>query len=97
VDAGIKYVILGHSERRTLFGESSEFIAQKTKAAVKAGLTVIFCVGETLQERESGKTTDVVDEQTAAAVKELDEADWRYAGSSLPASELMPSIITARS
>ncbi|KAJ7587076.1 Triosephosphate isomerase [Mycena floridula] len=56
VDAEIPYVILGHSERRTLFHETSETVAQKTRAALDAGLSVILCIGETLQERESGQT-----------------------------------------
>ncbi|KAF4566396.1 triosephosphate isomerase [Pleurotus pulmonarius] len=75
-DAGIPYVILGHSERRTLFHETSEEVAQKTKAAIAAGLSVILCVGETLQERESGATTKVVSEQLDAVVKAIKEEDW---------------------
>jgi triosephosphate isomerase len=61
----------GHSERRTLFHETSAFVAQKTKAALSAGLRVILCVGETLSEREAGKTDDVVREQLGEVVKEL--------------------------
>ncbi|KAH7096570.1 triose phosphate isomerase [Auriculariales sp. MPI-PUGE-AT-0066] len=75
-DAGVKYVILGHSERRTLFSETCEVVALKTKAAVAAGLTVVYCIGETLEEREADKTTAVVDVQVQAAVKELDEKAW---------------------
>ncbi|KAG2159378.1 Triosephosphate isomerase [Suillus bovinus] len=76
VDANIPWVILGHSERRTHFGETSEFIAQKTKAALKATLKVILCVGETLEEREAGKTAAVVQKQLQAVVDVLQESDW---------------------
>ncbi|KAI0916202.1 hypothetical protein AcW1_009961 [Taiwanofungus camphoratus] len=76
IDAGIPYVILGHSERRTLFHESSSLVAQKTKAALDAGLSVILCVGETLQEREAGKTAQVVEDQLKPVVETLKEDDW---------------------
>jgi len=75
-DAGIPYVILGHSERRTLFGETSELVAQKTKAAIDAGLSVILCIGETLAEREANKCTEVIETQLRAVVKVIGEADW---------------------
>lgn len=76
VDANIPYVILGHSERRTLFHETSELIAQKTKAALNAKLKVILCVGETLPEREAGQTAEVVQKQLQAVVDVLQESDW---------------------
>jgi len=75
-DLKIPYVILGHSERRTLFHESSDFVAQKTRAALDAGLSVILCIGETLEEREAGKTVAVVGTQLTAVVEVLKEADW---------------------
>jgi triosephosphate isomerase len=75
-DAGIPYVILGHSERRTLFGETSAEVAKKTRAALDAGLRVILCVGETLTEREAGRTQQVVEEQLQAVVGILTPADW---------------------
>lgn len=59
-DISCPWVILGHSERRTLFGETNEIVAQKAKKAVEAGLRPIVCVGETLEQREAGQTTDVV-------------------------------------
>ncbi len=62
-DAGCSHVIIGHSERRQYFGETDETVNKKIKAALKAGLTVIFCIGETLAERESGKTFDVLKRQ----------------------------------
>ncbi|KAH8110162.1 Triosephosphate isomerase [Phellopilus nigrolimitatus] len=75
-DAEIPYVILGHSERRTLFGESSALVAAKTRAALAAGLRVILCVGETLAEREAGSTLAVVSAQLRAAVDVLDAGSW---------------------
>lgn len=65
-DVGIKYAIVGHSERRAK-GESNEIVAAKTKAAVDNGLTVIACLGETLAERDAGKTIDVVTHQLAVS------------------------------
>jgi len=69
----------GHSERRTLFAETSEFVAQKTRAAIDAGLSVILCIGETLEEREAGKCTQVIETQLQAVVQVTNEADWRCA------------------
>jgi len=63
VDFGCKYVIIGHSERRALFHESNDIAAAKFDTAIKFGLTPIFCVGETLEERESGVTEQVVGRQ----------------------------------
>jgi triosephosphate isomerase len=62
-DLGCKYVVLGHSERRHILGESNQDVNRKVLAALKAGLSPIVCVGETLQQREAGQTTDVVWEQ----------------------------------
>lgn len=76
VNAGIPFVILGHSERRTLFHETSDLVAEKTRAALDASLSVILCVGETLQERESGQTTAVIESQLKAVVDLLKENDW---------------------
>ena len=63
VDVGCTYVIIGHSERRQVFGEPSELLAKKVPAAIDAGLEVIYCVGETLEQREAGQTQDVVGQQ----------------------------------
>lgn len=60
---GIDYVILGHSERRSLFNESNDFIARKCLAAFKAGLTPIVCIGETLEQRNQGIVNQVIQEQ----------------------------------
>ncbi|CEF62009.1 Triosephosphate isomerase [Strongyloides ratti] len=67
-DLDIKYVVLGHSERRHVFGESDALIAEKTKHALESGLTVIFCIGEKLEEREAGKTKDVNFRQLQALI-----------------------------
>lgn len=62
-DAGAEYVILGHSERRKLYGETDASVNRKVHAAIAAGLTPIVCVGETLEEREGGQMPDVLDRQ----------------------------------
>ena len=74
-EESIPWVILGHSERRSIFKESEDHIAEKTVAALKNGLKVIFCVGEKLEEREADKTLEVVESQ----LDELRKAkiDWR--------------------
>jgi len=66
--AGCSHVIVGHSERRYLFGDRDDWVERKTAAALRAGLTPIVCIGETLLERESGATLSVVDRQTRAAL-----------------------------
>jgi len=68
-DIGCKYVIVGHSERRSLYAESDEFTARKFAAARKAGLVPILCVGELLEEREQGITEAVVARQLDAVIK----------------------------
>ena len=68
-DLGCRYVIVGHSERRNIFGESDELVALKFAAAIKHRLTPIFCVGETLAERESAVTEAVVARQLDAVLK----------------------------
>ncbi|MFC1884292.1 triose-phosphate isomerase [Thermodesulfobacteriota bacterium] len=68
-DAGCTHVILGHSERRNLFGETSEIVDSKVKSAVMLGLIPIICFGETLEEREAGKTFEVVKEQLDLSMK----------------------------
>lgn len=67
-DVGCEYVIVGHSERRTLYGESSQQVAAKFKATLGACMKPILCVGETLEEREAGDTESVVDEQLDAVL-----------------------------
>lgn len=70
-DLGVQYVIIGHSERRTLFGETNEHVNKKVHAAFSHKLTPIICVGETLDERESGKTNELVKQQVTEAFKGL--------------------------
>ncbi len=69
-----QYVIIGHSERRTYFGETDETVNKKVLAAQKHGLTPIVCVGETLEENETGRTAEVVRRQVLEGLKGLDAA-----------------------
>ena len=71
LDAGATYVVVGHSERRSLFGETDDDVARKTAAALRAGLRPIVCVGERLAERESGATFRVLRGQLTAALSGL--------------------------
>ena len=70
-DAGASHVIIGHSERRRLFGDTDELVNRKLRAAITAGLTQIVCVGETLAEREAGATLTVLDRQVEAGLDGL--------------------------
>ena len=82
-EAGGEYVIIGHSERRRLFGETDQIVNRKAMAAIAGGLTPIVCIGETLEERERGETLTVLDRQikeglkalTASQVGDLDNLD----------------------
>ena len=69
VEAGCTHVILGHSERRSLFGETDEMIDRKAEAAFKFGLTPIICIGETLEEREKNRTAEVIESQLMGSLK----------------------------
>ena len=69
-EAGCQYAIIGHSERRSLYGETDELIASRYAMAVASGLTPILCIGETLEQRESGVTETVVAEQLDAVINE---------------------------
>ena len=70
---GVKYVIIGHSERRQYFGETDETVNKRTHAALNAGLIPIVCIGELLEERESGKTEEVLDRQIVEGMKGIDD------------------------
>ena len=70
---GVEYVIIGHSERRQYFGETDETVNKRTLAALNAGLVPIVCIGETLEERESGKTEAVLDRQITEGLKGIDD------------------------
>jgi len=71
LDLGIGHVILGHSERREIFGESDEVVRKKVEAALAHQLTTILCVGETLAERDAGRTLEVVKRQVHVALRDL--------------------------
>ena len=77
VEAGCSFVIIGHSERRQYFGETNETVNKKVKAALAAGLSVIVCCGETLQEREAGKTSAVVADHVKNGLAGLSEAEMK--------------------
>lgn len=70
-DVGCTYVIIGHSERRKYFGETDEIVNKKVKSSLSAGLLPIVCVGESLEEKESGQTINVVSRQVNEAMKDL--------------------------
>ena len=74
-DVGCTYAIIGHSERRQYFGETDESVNKRVKAALAAGLTPILCVGETLEQREAGKTPEVVSRQVKGGLAGLDSAE----------------------
>lgn len=71
LDIGVKYVIIGHSERRQYHNETDELINKKAKTALRAGLLPIVCIGETLQERESEKTHNVITSQIKGSLKDF--------------------------
>lgn len=78
-DFGVRYVIVGHSERRSLFGETSELVAQKYVAAKEAGLVPILCVGETLEEREASRALEVIGSQLDAVAELAGDDCWKGA------------------
>ena len=72
---GVEYVIIGHSERREYFAETDEAVNKKLKKALAVGLKPIVCVGETLEQRESGKTIEIITNQTRLALKGLTQEE----------------------
>ncbi|MCX7738342.1 MAG: triose-phosphate isomerase [Hydrogenothermaceae bacterium] len=72
-ELNVEYVILGHSERRHIFGEKDEVINKKVLSAIKHGIRPILCVGETLEERELGKTLNVIERQVRSGIAGLDK------------------------
>ena len=75
LELGVEYVIIGHSERRQYFGETDETVCKRTTTALNKGLKPIICVGETLDEKESGKTEEVVIRQTKGAFNGISKED----------------------
>ena len=90
---GCRYAIVGHSERRTLFGDTDAIVAEKYAAARRAGLTPIFCVGETLEERERGATEEVLARQVDALLARCGAAEL---GGGIVAYEPVWAIGTGR-
>lgn len=74
-DLGVEYVIIGHSERRKYFGEIDEFVNKKVKASLEAGLKVIFCIGETAEERDTGKKNEVLERQLKKGLDGFDNLE----------------------
>lgn len=94
-EAGCTHVILGHSERRSIFKETSEMIDFKVKAAVMTGLIPIVCIGETLEEREAGRTFDVLEQQLGGSLKNFAK-DRKMAPGTILAYEPVWAIGTGR-
>jgi triosephosphate isomerase len=92
-DIGCDYVIVGHSERRAMYGETSKIVAAKFAAVLREGLTPILCVGETLEDREAGNTEAVIDEQLDAV---LDTAGADGIGKAVIAYEPVWAIGTGK-
>ncbi|RKF73148.1 Triosephosphate isomerase [Golovinomyces cichoracearum] len=86
VDLGIKWTLLGHSERRMILNEDDQFIASKTKAALDGGLRVILCCGESLEQREQDKTIEVVTSQLNVVKEKPDIDGFLVGGASLKPS-----------
>lgn len=101
VELGVEYVIIGHSERRQYFGETDQTVNARVKAALSKGLKPIICVGELLEEREAGKTEEVVVRQTTEAFKDIDKSEleniviaYEPYGQSAPAKPQPPTTRT---
>jgi triosephosphate isomerase len=77
LDAGCNYVIIGHSERRQYFQETDETVNKKITASLHHGLIPIFCVGESIQQRESGKTLDIIESQIKRGLSGLSASDMK--------------------
>ena len=87
-EMGVEYVVIGHSERRQYFGETDITVNKRTKAALTAGLKVILCVGEMLEDRENGITEELVALQTKIALKDVSKEDLNRRGHDHPVRRL---------
>jgi triosephosphate isomerase (TIM) len=76
MEAGARAALIGHSERRHLFGETDEQVGRKVAAVLKAGITPMVCVGETLAEREAGRTEQVIVRQVDAVLERVPSGEW---------------------
>lgn len=76
-DVGCRLALVGHSERRSLYGETDAQVLEKTRQLLANGLTAVVCVGETLEQRQAGREEAVVAEQLALLLRELSNYDWR--------------------
>jgi triosephosphate isomerase len=76
-EVGCQYVIIGHSERRQFFGETDETVNRRMKAALGQGLKPIFCMGETLKEREEGNTFSLIERQLKGGLRDLWEKEFK--------------------
>lgn len=76
-DVGCEWVIVGHSERRALYGEANELVAEKVSQSLASGLNTIFCVGETLEQREAGETKKIISEQIAAVLNAVNLSETK--------------------
>jgi triosephosphate isomerase (TIM) len=74
-DLGVTFTLVGHSERRSIFNENHRILNLKTKKALESNLDIVFCIGETLDQRESGKTFDILKEQLIEGLKGITKAD----------------------
>lgn len=95
-DAGASWVIVGHSERRQFFGDTSDSVGKKAKAAIAAGLGAIVCVGEMLADRDGGRTLSVVDEQLNGGLASINIGDASQAAKLVIAYEPVWAIGTGR-
>jgi len=93
LDTGCRYVLVGHSERRTLYGETDEIVARKFRAARQAGLIPVLCIGETLEEREADQTEAVIERQLKAV---LDSETIQELGTGVIAYEPVWAIGTGK-
>lgn len=77
IDLGVSFTLVGHSERRVIFGETDETITKKVLAALRSGLMPVLCVGETLQEREAGTTQKVIKHQVESVLNDIQDPDYK--------------------